>query len=661
MARWRRAVELAMTGEEIERLTALSRSRTEPAGRVSRAAMLLGYREKPSFFAVGRRLGVHHQTVQRCVERAMAYGALAALDDRPRPGKEPTITPEAKAWLVSLACDKAKEHGYPHELWTTRLLARHARERGPAAGHQCLARLAQGTVCKLLGQEEIKPHKVRYYLERRDAEFEPKMAEVLCVYREVQVLKKAAAKAEKSKKPVAIVSYDEKPGIQAIATTAPDLPPVPGRHASFARDHEYKRHGTLSLLAGIDLLTGKVHALVRERHRSREFIEFLKLLDAAYPASTAIKLILDNHSIARASCRRCLYRPARADWPGRRSVNKSPPQRQPRAATGSRPLRNPAGGVDAPICDDRPRPGKEPTITPEAKAWLVSLACDKAKEHGYPHELWTTRLLARHARERGPAAGHQCLARLAQGTVCKLLGQEEIKPHKVRYYLERRDAEFEPKMAEVLCVYREVQVLKKAAAKAEKSKKPVAIVSYDEKPGIQAIATTAPDLPPVPGRHASFARDHEYKRHGTLSLLAGIDLLTGKVHALVRERHRSREFIEFLKLLDAAYPASTAIKLILDNHSIARASCRRCLYRPARADWPGRRSVNKSPPQRQPRAATGSRPLRNPAGGVDAPICIVQRRRSGILPRPSYLRTLRCIFGLGLTARVNYSLETTHR
>ena len=296
MAGWRQAVALAMTGEEIEALTALSRSRTEPAGRVSRAAMLLGYREKPSFFAVGRRLGVHHQTVQRCVERAMAYGALAALDDRPRPGKEPTITPEAKAWLVSLACDKAKEHGYPHELWTTRLLARHARERGPAAGHQCLARLAQGTVCKLLGQEEIKPHKVRYYLERRDAEFEPKMAEVLCVYREVQVLKKAAAKAEKSNKPVAIVSYDEKPGIQAIATTAPDLPPVPGRHASFARDHEYKRHGTLSLLAGIDLLTGKVHALVRERHRSREFIEFLKLLDAAYPASTAIKLILDNHS-----------------------------------------------------------------------------------------------------------------------------------------------------------------------------------------------------------------------------------------------------------------------------------------------------------------------------------------------------------------------------
>lgn len=296
MARWRRAIELAMTDEEIESLRALSRSRTEPARRVERARMLLAYRETPSFYAVGRSLGTHHQTVERCVERALAYGPLAALDDRPHPGKEPIITSEAKTWLVSLACDKAKEHGYPHELWTTRLLARHAREHAPAAGHPCLAKLVQGTVCKILGKEEIKPHKVRYYLENRDAEFEQKMAEVLCVYREVAVLKRTSAKSKKRRNAVAIVSCDEKPGIQAIATTAPDLPPEPGVHATFARDHEYKRHGTLSLLAGIDLLTGKVHALVRDRHRSREFIEFLKLLDTAYPARTAIKLILDNHS-----------------------------------------------------------------------------------------------------------------------------------------------------------------------------------------------------------------------------------------------------------------------------------------------------------------------------------------------------------------------------
>jgi transposase len=118
------------------------------------------------------------------------------------------------------------------------------------------------------------------------------MAEVLCVYREVAILRAN----EEQETDVAIISYDEKPGIQAIDNTAPDLPPQPGSHVSFARDHDYKRHGTLSLLAGIDLLTGKVHACVEDRHRSREFVGFLKQLGAAYPTDTAIKLILDNHS-----------------------------------------------------------------------------------------------------------------------------------------------------------------------------------------------------------------------------------------------------------------------------------------------------------------------------------------------------------------------------
>ena len=122
---------------------------------------------------------------------------------------------EAKAWLTSLACRKAKELGYPHELWTTRLLARHAREHGPAEGHACLASLAQGTVCKILDQEEVKPHKVRYYLEQRDPEFSEKMAEVLCVYRRVKLIKKVAVASKKKRSDaVAIISYDEKPGIR---------------------------------------------------------------------------------------------------------------------------------------------------------------------------------------------------------------------------------------------------------------------------------------------------------------------------------------------------------------------------------------------------------------------------------------------------------------
>src|SRR5271166_4093841 len=157
----RRAIELSIGGEDLAALRAIARSRTEPASRVERARMLLAYREDASFFAVGRAVGAHHQTVQRCVERALVYGPMAALDDRPRPGREATITAEAKAWVVDLACRKAKDLGYPHELWTTRLLARHAREHGPAEGQACLAKLAQGTLCKILNEHEIYPESSR--------------------------------------------------------------------------------------------------------------------------------------------------------------------------------------------------------------------------------------------------------------------------------------------------------------------------------------------------------------------------------------------------------------------------------------------------------------------------------------------------------------------
>jgi len=291
MAAPRRVIEVAIGEDDLARLESTARSRSEPACRVERARILLAYRADPSAYAVGEAIGVTHQTVQRCLRRAGRLGVMAALDDSPRPGKAPEITGEARAWLVSLACRKAKDLGYPHELWTTRLLARHVREHAAAAGHPCVANIAQGTVCKILAREEIKPHKVRYYLERRDEEFETKMAEVLCVYREVALLRESQDESN-----VAIISYDEKPGIQAIGNTAPDLPPQPGSHPTFARDHEYKRHGTLSLLAGIDLLTGQVHATIEDRHRSREFIGFIEKLDAANPTAPAIGVFLDIHS-----------------------------------------------------------------------------------------------------------------------------------------------------------------------------------------------------------------------------------------------------------------------------------------------------------------------------------------------------------------------------
>ena len=228
----RRAIELSIGEEDLARLVSIARSRTEPASRVERARMLLAYRKDPSFFAVGQALGVHHQTVQRCVERALAYGAMAALDDRPRPGKEPTITAEARTWLVSLACRKAKDLGCPHELWTTRLLARHAREHGPTEGHACLGKLVQGTLCKILNEQEIKPHKMRYYLERRDPEFKAKMAEFCASTARSRSLKKPRPHRRRSR----ATRWRSSPMTRNPASRRSPRPPRICRRARRARD-----------------------------------------------------------------------------------------------------------------------------------------------------------------------------------------------------------------------------------------------------------------------------------------------------------------------------------------------------------------------------------------------------------------------------------------
>lgn len=284
---------LKLRKDEIDMLTRLSQSRSQPAGRVQRASILLRYQAGETVSEIARALGTNRPRIERCLSKALELGVTQALADLPGRGRRPSLTPEARAWVLSLACQKPKDLGYAQELWTTSLLAAHVRKHCPAAGHPSAAKLGRGTVSKILRASAVHPHKIQYYLERRDPDFGASMVQVLHVYKQVEIWR------EKGVAPpdlVAVLSYDEKPGIQAIENTAPDLPPVPGRHSAVGRDHEYVRHGTLSLLAGIDLLSGEVLGLVRERHRSAEFIEFLKLADAHYPPGARIRLVLDNHS-----------------------------------------------------------------------------------------------------------------------------------------------------------------------------------------------------------------------------------------------------------------------------------------------------------------------------------------------------------------------------
>jgi len=236
--------------------------------------MLLAYARGESISSIARKEQTDRPVVERCVDKALSGGIMTALRDLARSGRPSVITDEDKAWVMIAQ------------------LARHIREYAMENAHPSLTRMGKSGLHNILAGAEIRAHKTTYYLEKRDREFEEKMAQVLVVYKEVQQQRKDEGDQEKR----TVLSYDEKPGIQAIANVAPDLAPASGRYPTWGRDHEYKRHGTLSLLAGIDLYDGHILGLVRDRHRSKEFIEFLTLADLYYPADWKIRIILDNHS-----------------------------------------------------------------------------------------------------------------------------------------------------------------------------------------------------------------------------------------------------------------------------------------------------------------------------------------------------------------------------
>jgi transposase len=295
MAGKTRRAKLVLTDEDKAELEQLARSRTAPHREKQRAAILLGYYAGESIASIGRRLGMTRLSVSKWVAKALAVGPMAALKDNFHRPRDPVIGDDAKAWVVHLACSKPKDLGYAAEIWSRQALARHVREHAGEAGFPALSRAAKATVHRILAAQPLHPEKVQYYLERRDPNFEAVMRKVLIVYQDVE-LQNAMRAAGMTASSVITVSVDEKPGVQAIANTAPDLPPVPGKHPKIGRDHEYERLGTCSILAALDLQDGHITARVEDRHRSVEFTSLLSDLDARYPPECTIRIILDNHS-----------------------------------------------------------------------------------------------------------------------------------------------------------------------------------------------------------------------------------------------------------------------------------------------------------------------------------------------------------------------------
>ena len=295
----RKTGTITLTEDQRSYLELQTRARTIQAQTVCRARILLLRADGVSIDDIADKVGINRCSVMLCLNKFKEGGVENALFDAPGRGRNAEITDDEKAWIINIACQKPVDLGYSAEVWTRALLTKHINKFAEEEGHTRLSTISQSKVRTILEEADIKPNKITYYCENRDPDFDQKMHNVLLVYKQLSLQFDETGQLlplDEDGQVVHVLSYDEKPGIQAIATTAPDLPPD-SDHGAIKRDYEYKRLGTISLLAAIDLLTGEAIPLVRDTHKSDDFIDFLKILNERYPQGDTIQVILDNHSV----------------------------------------------------------------------------------------------------------------------------------------------------------------------------------------------------------------------------------------------------------------------------------------------------------------------------------------------------------------------------
>ena len=293
----RKTTSLVLSTGDYEYLKSLTKQRTIQAQVVIRAHILLDRSNGISIRDIANIYDISTNTVRLCENKYKEGGTDRALFDDERKGRPVEITDDAVAWIIDIACQRPADLGYAQELWTLKNLHQHIQKNAESAGYPRLSTITKPMVQKILHRSEIKPFKIKYYCEKRDPDFEAKMHEVLVVYKQVSLQFDQDGKViiPVDEPMIHTLSCDEKPGIQAIATTSDDLRPT-SENGCVYRDYEYKRLGTLSLLAGIDLLNGTAIPLVSETHKSSDFIQLLQKFDDMYPAGDIIRIICDNHS-----------------------------------------------------------------------------------------------------------------------------------------------------------------------------------------------------------------------------------------------------------------------------------------------------------------------------------------------------------------------------
>ena len=259
------AEPLNLTEDERRELQQIAQSRTLPAGDVMRSRMILLLADGVSYQKIQDSLDTTAPTIARWKNRFLQHRVDGLVEER-HPGQQPSVrTPKLQAKVLA-AIKEGPRDGSTH--WSCRKLASHLH-------------VSKDTVQRILAQADVRPHRLERYMASDDPDFEAKAADVIGLYLTPP-------------QHAAVFCVDEKTAIQALDRLDPVLPLSPGRLERHG--FEYKRNGTLSLYAALDVKTGKVQGKTAERHTSAEFVSFLEDVIACCNPRQEIHIILDNLS-----------------------------------------------------------------------------------------------------------------------------------------------------------------------------------------------------------------------------------------------------------------------------------------------------------------------------------------------------------------------------
>ena len=246
-------------------LEAIAADRNRPRKHVEGAQVVLAAAERAPVQRMAAGLGVSRPMVWRWQQRFAEEGADGLLRDKTRKPGKPPVAAETVARVVALTCAEP-----PHEAthWTGRAMAR-------AAG------ISLTSVQRIWAAHKLQPHRVRTFKRSRDPDFASKLADVVGLYLDPP-------------SQAVVLSIDEKSQIQALDRTQPGLPIKPGRCGTMT--HDYKRHGTTTLFAALNVLDGSVIGRCMQQHRHEEFIRFLNEVERAVPADKQIEAVVDNYA-----------------------------------------------------------------------------------------------------------------------------------------------------------------------------------------------------------------------------------------------------------------------------------------------------------------------------------------------------------------------------